>query len=270
MDKKHKAKSGSKRAQGNGDEKFAAYAEYEARMIAAQNRLLAIQQAYLKQGRRAVIVLEGSDAAGKGGSIRRLTEKLDPRFCKVWPIGAPTETERGQHYLERFWARLPQPGMTSLFDRSWYGRVLVERAEKLTPKAVWSRAYDEINAFEKMLTDDGVRLIKIFIKISPEVQRERFIERMTDPMKRWKITPRDFESRQFDDAYAKAEKDMFARTDTKHAPWRIVPGTYKWMTRVLVAEHVAGRLADGVDLKPPPLDPVIRQMAKDIMGIDLP
>lgn len=270
MGKKDKAKNGAKNVAKNGDEKFAAYAEYEARMIAAQNRLLAIQQAYLKQGRRAVIVLEGSDAAGKGGSIRRLTEKLDPRFCKVWPIGAPTETERGQHYLERFWARLPQTGMISLFDRSWYGRVLVERAEKLTPKAVWSRAYDEINAFEKLLTDDGIRLIKIFIKISPEVQRERFIERMTDPMKRWKITPRDFESRQFDDAYAKAEKDMFARTNIRQAPWKIVPGTYKWMARVMVAEHVADCLAEGVDLKPPPLDPVIRQMAKDIMGIELP
>jgi polyphosphate kinase 2 (PPK2 family) len=251
-------------------EKFADQDAYEARMIAAQQRLLAIQQAYLTQRRRAVIVLEGTDAAGKGGAIRRLTEKLDPRFCKVWPIGAPTETERDQHYLQRFWARLPQPGLISLFDRSWYGRVLVERAEGLIPKTVWSRAYDEINSFEKMLIDDGVRLVKIFIKISPQVQRERFIERMTDPVKRWKITLRDFESRQFDEDYARAEKDMFNRTSPKHAPWEIVPGAYKWMARVAVAEHIVDCLSDGVDLTPPPLDPVLRQMAKDVLGIDVP
>jgi polyphosphate kinase 2 (PPK2 family) len=266
MSKKDKSKDEHK----NGEEKFSAYAEYEARLIVAQNRLLAIQQAYLKQGRRSVIVLEGSDAAGKGGSIRRLIEKLDPRFCKVWPIGAPNEWERGQHYLERFWSRLPQPGMISLFDRSWYGRVLVERAEELTPKAVWSRAYDEINAFEKMLTDDGVRLIKMFLKISPEVQRERLIERMKDPMKRWKITARDFESRQFDAAYAKAEKEMFARTDTGEAPWKVISGNFKWMTRVLVTEHVVERLSKGVDLTPPPLDPEIRRLAREVMGIEVP
>ncbi len=254
----------------NGDEKFSAYAEYEARLMLAQNRLLAIQQSYLEQHRRAVIVMEGTDAAGKGGSIRRLTERLDPRFCKVWPIGAPVGVERGQHYLERFWARLPQPGMIAVFDRSWYGRVLVERAEKLTPKADWTRAYDEINAYERMLVDDGVRLIKIFLKISPEIQRERFVERMSDPMKRWKITLRDFESRAFDDAYAKAEKDMFALTSTKYAPWKVIPGTYKWMARVRVAEHVVNCLSEGVDLTPPELDPAIRQMAHDVLGIDVP
>ena len=260
----------SKKAAKDGDEKFAAYEHYEARLIAAQNLLLSVQQAYLAQKRRAVIVLEGTDAAGKGGAIRRLTEKLDPRFCKVWPISGPNEVERGQHYLERFWARLPQPGMIAIFDRSWYGRVLVERAEKLTPKSDWSRGYDEINSFEQMLVADGVRLIKIFLKITPEDQKARFIDRMSDPMKRWKITLRDFESRQFDEAYAKAEKDMFARTDTDAAPWKLIDGTYKWMARVRVVEHIAEGLSKGIDLSPPPLDPEIRRMAREVMGIEIP
>ena len=144
---------------------------YQKALVKVQKRLLVIQQAYLLQHRRAVLVFEGTDAAGKGGTIRRLTERLDPRFCKVWPTGAPNETERRQHYLQRFWSRVPEAGTIAVFDRSWYGRVLVERAEKLIPKREWKRAYGEINEFERLLTDDGVRLLKFYIHISAATQK---------------------------------------------------------------------------------------------------
>src|SRR5207248_6820967 len=128
---------------------------------ALQKQLMAIQEAYLMQSRRGVILFEGTVAAGKGGTIRRLMTKLDPRFCKVWPISAPTPDEQGRHYLARFFARLPAPGTIAVFDRSWYGRVLVERVEGLIDKKSWSRAYDEIVEFERMLTAEGVRVVKL-------------------------------------------------------------------------------------------------------------
>src|SRR5262245_50449560 len=135
----------------------------EAAFEELEIRMLEIQQAYHRQGQRAILAFEGTDAAGKGGTIKRLVEKLDPRGIKVWPIGPPSADEHGRHYLYRFWARLPEPGTIAIFDRSWYGRVLVERIDGLTPKPAWKRAYREINEFERMLTDDGVRVVKLFL-----------------------------------------------------------------------------------------------------------
>lgn len=139
---------------------------YKKEIQKLQLKMLTIQQGIWHQKKRVIVVFEGFDASGKGGAIRRLTQVLDPRGVRVYPIGPPTEMEQKTHWLYRFWARLPEPGMMAFFDRSWYGRVLVERVENLTAKKDWKRGYSEINQFEKMLVDDGIELIKIYLSIS--------------------------------------------------------------------------------------------------------
>lgn len=230
---------------------------YERKLRKLQLRMLQIQQAYLRQGRRAVVVLEGWDAAGKGSLIRRLSERLDPRYCKVWPIGMPSEQERRTHYLARFWQRLPERGSLAVFDRSWYGRILVERVEALASRAEWRRAYGEINAFERMLADDGIRVVKIFLHISPEEQLTRFEERLSVPYKRWKLTAEDLRNRARWRDYVRAVDAMFERTSTTDAPWHLVPAEFKWYGRIKAMKIIAERLAQGVDLAPPAADPAI-------------
>jgi AMP-polyphosphate phosphotransferase len=243
--------------------------DYEARLDALQKQLMSIQEAYLMQQRRALLVFEGTDAAGKGGTIRRLMTKLDPRFCKVWPIAAPTQEERSRHYLARFFARLPAPGTIAVFDRSWYGRVLVERVEGLIDKDAWSRAYDEIVDFERMLTDDGAVLVKIYLHIGPQTQARRFVERISDPLKRWKITPRDFEARRFFDQYRAAAEEMIRRTATKQAPWTALPGENKRHARIAALETIVERLSHKVDLAPPPLDRALCALARKELGMTI-
>jgi polyphosphate kinase 2 (PPK2 family) len=153
---------------------------YERRLKTLQQKLTAIQQAYLFSGQNAVLVFEGWDAAGKGGAIRRITAALDPRGCKVWPIGAPRAYHAERHYLTRFWEKLPPRGGVAIFDRSWYGRVLVERVEGYAPPKRWRAAYDEINQFEDLLIADGVRVVKIFLYISKDEQLRRFKDRLRD------------------------------------------------------------------------------------------
>ena len=239
---------------------------YEKKLKDLQLQLLVIQQAYLRQGRRAVVALEGWDTAGKGSLIRRLSTRLDPRYCKIWPIAAPNETERGEHYLQRFWHRLPEHGCIAVFDRSWYGRVLVERVEKLTPPKDWKRAYGEIVEFERMLIDDEIRVIKIFLHISPEEQLRRFEERMNTPYKRWKLTPDDLRNRARWADYAVATDDMFKKTSSRHAPWHMVASDHKWWARVHGLEVIVEDLGKKVDLDPPPVDPdlakAIQKMVK--------
>jgi polyphosphate kinase 2 (PPK2 family) len=241
-------------------------AAYKDELESLQKRMLNLQQAYLMQGHRAALLFEGWDAAGKGSAIRRLTEGLDPRAVKVWPIGAPTAAERGMPYLHRFWTRLPEPRTIAIFDRSWYGRVLVERVDDLAPKAVWRRAYDEINAFEKMLIDDGMRVVKIFLHVSKETQVERFRERIAAPHKRWKITADDFHNLSRRKDYLRAYDDMFDRTDTKHAPWFAVGGEHKWAARLEVLRIVLRELSRGVDLTPPQVDPAILKAARNVLN----
>jgi len=243
-------------------------AAYEAALARLQLAMLRIQQAYFHQGRRAIVVLEGMDAAGKGGAIRRLTEHLDPRGVHVWPIGPPKPDEQGRHYLYRFWTRLPVPGTIAIFDRSWYGRVMVERVEKLTPASVWRRAYGEIADFEKMLTDDGVRLVKIFMHITKDEQLKRFIERLTNPEKRWKLTDADIKSRALWDAYEKAAEDMFRKTDRPDARWHVVFANRKWVARTRVLEIVTAALAKGVDIRAPSLDRKAQRQAARLLGLD--
>jgi polyphosphate kinase 2 (PPK2 family) len=216
--------------------------EYDKEIEALQLRMLRAQQGIYHRRGRAIIALEGFDAAGKGGAIRRLTEKLDPRGVKVHPIGPPEADEQGKHWLYRFWARLPAPGTIAIFDRSWYGRVLVERVDKLIEKPAVDRAYREIREFEAMLTSDGIELIKIFVGISKDEQLERFEDRIKDPYKRWKIGEPDIKAREKWEKYVSATDDLFTKTHTKNAPWHLIPGDNKDYARAHVLKTVVERL----------------------------
>jgi PPK2 family polyphosphate:nucleotide phosphotransferase len=245
-------------------------AEYEAELKAVQKQLLAIQQAYFHQNRRAIVVFEGWDASGKGGTIRRLTEKLDPRGFRVHPIAAPSQDEKQHHYLYRFFRRLPKAGSIAIFDRSYYGRVLVERVRELASKDEWQRAYQEINEFERLLMDDGVRIIKLFLHIDPDEQLKRFSLRLRSPVKRWKLTEEDLVNRQQWQAYHKAINRMFRKTSTEAAPWHVLPANHKWYVRIKALQIIAEALAEGVDLSPPPLDEALIKAAEQQLGITLP
>jgi PPK2 family polyphosphate:nucleotide phosphotransferase len=242
---------------------------YEDELEHLQEEMLRIQQAYYHNKLRAVLVFEGWDAAGKGGAIRRLTEALDPRGYHVYPIGAPDPVEQGKHYLYRFWQRLPQRGTMAIFDRSWYGRVLVERVEGFADKKAWQRAYDEINEFESLLHDDGIRVVKVFMHITKQEQLKRFVQRLTDPAKRWKIGPDDLRNRKAWPAYEQAIDDMFARTSTRVCPWHVVEGDHKWYARTRVLEIVTRELSRGVDLRAPEPDKKFLRKAANMLGVKL-
>jgi polyphosphate kinase 2 (PPK2 family) len=240
---------------------------YEKRLSKLQKELLRIQQTYWHEKRRAIIVFEGWDAGGKGGAIRRLTEPLDPRGFHVWPISAPRPDEQGRHYLYRFWKRLPVPGGIAIFDRSWYGRVMVERVEGFASREQWKRAYGEIRDFEKMLTDDGARIVKLFLHIDKDEQLKRFQERLTNPYKRWKLTEEDLRNRTKWEDYEAAVEDMFDETSTDNAPWNAVAGNSKWYARTRVLEIVTAALAKGVNIAPPPVDEAMVKAAAEVLGV---
>ena len=233
-----------------------------------QATLQAVQQAYLGTRERAVIVLEGWDTAGKGGVVRRLGWALDPRSFKVHPISAPSSHERGKHYLQRFWEKLPEHGQIVVFDRSWYGRVLVERVEGFATKREWMRGYAEINQFERLLVEDGIRIAKIFLHISAGEQIRRFKERVDNPLKRWKLSYEDFRNRDRWADYEIAIEDMIAKTSTKRAPWFLVPTNDKLFGRVAAFKILIDRLGKGVNLKPRPLDPKIAESAARLFDLN--
>jgi polyphosphate kinase 2 (PPK2 family) len=217
-------------------------AEYEKRLAKAQSELSALARALPKRKRAAVIVFEGPDAAGKGGAIRRITYALDARYYQVTPIAAPTEEERAHPYLWRFWRALPPAGNIGIFDRSWYGRVLVERVEKLCPESAWMRAYSEINDFEAQLADHGVAIVKLWLAISKAEQLRRFRSREEEGYKRFKLTNDDWRNRKKWDASEQAACDMFDRTSTSTAPWTLIEANNKEYARVKVVETVVARL----------------------------
>ena len=241
---------------------------YFDQLIELQTRLARIQQAYLFHGLKGVLVFEGWDAAGKGGTIRRISQALDPRSFKVWPIGAPRNYYLNRHYLLRFWERLPPSGAISAFDRSWYGRVLVERIEKLTPETRWRAAYQEINDFERMLVDDGTRIVKLFFHISQEEQMRRFTERLTNPMKRWKLTYEDFRNREKWDVAEVAVDEMLARTSTEVAPWHVIPSNNKKYARITAMKAIVEAFSEGVDLNPQHLDRRTLEAAGKVLAVD--
>jgi polyphosphate:AMP phosphotransferase len=197
--------------------------------------------------RSLVLVFEGPDAGGKGGAIRRVTRALDARIYQALPISAPTDEESARPYLWRFWRHVPARGRVTIFDRSWYGRVLVERVVGFCPEADWKRAYSEINAFERQLTDFGVIVIKFWLWISPEEQLRRFKDRRATPYKQYKLTEDDWRNRKKWDAYEAAACDMIARTSSEAAPWVPVEGNDKNWARVKVLSTVAERLEKELD-----------------------
>ena len=266
MTSAEKVRPGFRLAELDLERRLADEASYQQKLRKLQIAMLELEEIYRVEGRRGIIALEGWDASGKSGAIQRLIAKLDPRWVKVWPTGRPSPEEQGRHYLWRFWQRLPPPGQIAIFDRSWYGRVLVERVEALARPKELRRAYDEINAFEKMLVDDGVRLVKLFLHISDEEQQRRFHERIATPTKHWKISADDIRNRAHRRDYLAALDDMFALTSTAAAPWHVVPAEYKWFARVALARTVVKALGKGITLGPPPLDPEVVKTAGETLG----
>jgi polyphosphate kinase 2 (PPK2 family) len=215
---------------------------YEGQLKTLQLDVLKAEFKCREAGLPVVIAFEGWDAAGKGGAIKRLTEKLDPRGYAVHPIGAPTEEEKKHHYLWRFWTRTPERGRWGVFDRTWYGRVLVERVEGFAKKKEWKRAYREINDWERQLVDDGAVLVKVFLAITKDEQKQRFEEREKNPYKRWKIGPDDWRAREHWDDYVDAAEEMFEETSTDYAPWKVIGANKKWYARIEVMKEVLQRL----------------------------
>ncbi|MGA2147776.1 MAG: hypothetical protein ABSH49_22745 [Bryobacteraceae bacterium] len=206
-------------------------------------------QVYMKK-RPVVLVFEGWDAAGKGGAIKRATEKLDPRGYVVYPISAPQGEDKTRHYLYRFWRRLPERGQIAIFDRSWYGRVLVERVEGFAREEEWKRAYKEINGFERQLRDFGATVAKFWIHISREEQLRRFEERKSSGYKAWKLTDEDWRNRDKWRAYEEAVEEMLVKTSTTAAPWTLIEGNDKNWARTKVLSRLVEVLAKDLGYKP--------------------
>jgi polyphosphate:AMP phosphotransferase len=218
--------------------------DYERKMLKAQGRLSRLTRDLAKSGRAAILVFEGPDAAGKGGAIRRLTQAIDARLYEVKSVAAPTDEERAHPYLWRFWRALPRKGRITIYDRSWYGRVLVERLEGFAAEPDWQRAYNEINAFEEQLVESGVIVIKFWLATSADEQLRRFKDRELTPYKQYKITEEDWRNRSKWNAYEAAACDMFEKTSTEQAPWTLVEANDKKWARLKVLKTVVSRLEE--------------------------
>jgi polyphosphate kinase 2 (PPK2 family) len=218
--------------------------DYEDELLTLQGRLNLLTRHRNFQKHSVVLVFEGVDAAGKGGGIRRITQALDARMYHIHPIAAPTEEERAQPYLWRFWRHLPRRGRVAIFDRSWYGRVLVERVEGYCAETDWQRAYSEINEFEDQIVRSRSLLLKFWLSISQEEQLRRFEERQATPFKRFKITEEDWRNREKWPAYEAAICDMLDRTSTEIAPWTLVESEDKYYGRIKILKTLVQRLED--------------------------
>jgi len=232
--------------------------EYVPSLIRNQLQLRELAYQLYVQKRTLVVVYEGWDAGGKGGNIKRLTEKLDPRGYEVLSIAVPSGEDRTHHYLWRFWRRLrpPDEKQILIFDRSWYGRVMVERIEGFCTEEEWKRAYREINEFERQLVDFGMILAKFWIHISPDEQLRRFETRRNIAYKAWKLTDEDWRNREKWDQYEEAVEDMLLRTSTLTAPWTIVEGNDKWFARVKTLRTLVELLSKELNYQP--LEPPLR------------
>ena len=220
--------------------------EYDQQLPALQVKLRDLHWKCFDRRIPAVFVFEGWDAAGKGGAIKRLTALLDPRGYSVIPIAAPSGDERRHHYLWRFWKQIPKAGHFTIFDRTWYGRVMVERVEGFCPEEAWRRAFREITEFERQLVNFGAVLCKFWLHISPEEQLRRFQGRARDPYRNYKLTDEDWRNREKWPQYAKAVDEMLERTSTAHAPWTIVEANDKYHARVKVLKTAVDALEKAV------------------------
>jgi polyphosphate kinase 2 (PPK2 family) len=228
-------------------------AEYEQRLVAAQHRFLELRLGLGgltnggKVGPGLLVVVEGSDAGGKGGAIKRIVEHLDPRHYSVFAYAKPDDREKRHHYLWRFWRELPGLGGMCVFDRSWYGRVLVERVEGFASEAEWRRAYGGIVEFERSLVEEGTIVVKFWLQVSQDEQLKRFEDRAADPMRRWKLNDEDWRNRDKWDQYEVAIDEMFERTDHPMAPWDLISGEQKRWARVAVLETLNQRVVEGIE-----------------------
>lgn len=230
----------------NQEEKLSAD-EYQVKMKVLKNQIRDLTFLSKEKERPVLFVFEGWDAAGKGGAIRRLTQEIDPRLFEVHNISAPNTEEIQHHYLWRFWNRIPKKGHIGIFDRSYYGRVLVERVEGFASESEWSRAYEEIALFEEQLVSFGTILLKFWLHINSDEQLLRFETRKTDPLKRWKLTDEDWRNREKWSLYEEAANQMFQKTDAPKAPWYLIPANDKYFARTKVLETVVGRLQEELE-----------------------
>ncbi len=224
--------------------------EYERELVKYQVALYALAYQVYVQQRPVILVFEGWDAAGKGGAIRRVTEKIDPRGYVVYPIAAPKGDDATHHYMWRFWNRLPETGQIAIFDRSWYGRVMVERIEGFCTEDEWKRAYREINQFERQLIDYGTILFKFWLQVSKDEQLRRFEARSNDKLRSWKLTGEDWRNREKWDSYEEAVNEMLLKTSTVSAPWTVVEANSKGFARVKVLKTLVDRLSQELDYDP--------------------
>ncbi len=206
--------------------------DYQEKLAQHQGTISRLSHKARQRKKSALLLFEGWDAAGKGGVIRRITQAMDARNYRVIPIAAPTDEEKSHHYLWRFWRQLPRDGKVTIYDRSWYGRVLVERVEKLASTAEWLRAYSEINDFEEELTEHGIILLKFWMHIDKDEQLSRFKQREDTAYKRYKITADDYRNREKWDEYESAVNEMITRTSTEYAPWHLIEGNDKYYARI--------------------------------------
>ena len=221
--------------------------QYKAELKALQSQLGELHNRLYRKRVPVVICYEGWDAAGKGGNIKRITEALDPRGYEVHPIASPEPHEKARHYLWRFWTRLPRTGHIAIFDRTWYGRVMVERLEGFCSQNDWQRAYHEINEFEKELHDWGAVIIKFWVQIDKDTQLQRFEERQRTPEKQWKITDEDWRNREKWDAYEEAVDEMLQKTSTTYAPWHVLESVDKKHARLKALRIVIAALEEALD-----------------------
>jgi len=227
--------------------------EYKARLPYLRDRLYDLQKTCWSAGIPTVILFEGWDAAGKGTSVKALTRRLEPRGFKLHPIQAPRTYETHMPWLWRFWLKLPNYGEMAIFDRSWYGRVLVERVEGLTPEQQWRKAYRDIANFERTIADDGYVILKFWRHISKEEQRKRFKKLEKDPLNAWHVQPEDWEHHRKYDEYLLAVEEMLERTETEWGPWTIVEATDRRWARVKIFETIITRLEEALRQRGVPL-----------------
>jgi polyphosphate kinase 2 (PPK2 family) len=217
--------------------------EYKAKLTKLQIELVQAQRRVIDRGHRVVLVFEGVDAAGKGGAVKRITMYLDPRGYDVHAIGAPNAQEQSHHYLRRFWVRLPSRGRIAIYDRSWYGRMLVEPVEGFCTKTEYDRAAQEIREFERVLADDGYCILKFYVYVDKDEQLRRFESRKSDPLKAWKLTKDDWRNREKFDKYVAYADALFAATDAPYAPWHLISGEDKNYARIKVLRIVTDAMA---------------------------
>ena len=237
--------------------------EYKALLPSLQRRLYDLEKACWDNGVPSIIVFEGWDASGKGTTISTLTQRLDPRGFRLYPITAPRTYEQQRPWLWRFWLKVPNRGEMVIFDHSWYGRVLEDRVEGVVPRKVWREAYSDILDFERMLADDGAVILKFFLHIDKKTQKKRFEAIEADPLEAWRITPEDWKRHRKYDQYLAAAEEMLELTDSDYAPWVIVEAASRWHARRKVFEALIGALETRLGPNAPRTVPAETDTAKD-------